>query len=118
MTAVRLADVSLGPGVDVEGIKAQTIRAIVVASGVFTSFGYDCWVTSCVRPDDKDSLHCYGMAADFDSSVDVPEEHFLLMQDAIQLELGKKYDVVYHKGHVHVEFDSTGRDIELYVNRV
>jgi len=111
---VRLADVHFGPDVEGEGVQRQTIRAIVIAASVFVNFGFDCWVTSLVRKDDVDSLHAYGMAADFDSSRDVSDSRFRLMRDVIALRLGDNYDVVYHKGHVHVEYDATGKDIELH----
>jgi hypothetical protein len=111
---LKLADVRWGPEVDIEGIKPQTIRAIVIAAAVFADFDYDCWVTSVVRPENKDSLHGYGLAVDFDSSKDVTEAHFKLMRNLIELRLGENYDVVYHLGHIHAEYDVTGHDIELY----
>ncbi len=114
MAVLKLADVKWGPGVEIEGIKQETIRAIVIAASVFADFDYGCWVTSVLRPDDKDSLHGYGLAVDFDSSKDVTEAHFRLMRNLIKMRLGEGYDVVYHLGHIHVERDVTGHDIELY----
>lgn len=113
---MRLADIHWGPGVETEGIKPQAIRAIVIAAAVFADFDYDCWITSAVRPDDKDSLHGYGLAVDLDASRNVTEPHFKLMRNLISMRLGDNYDVVYHLGHIHVEYDATGHDIDLYRN--
>ena len=105
-----------GPDVEGEGVQRQAIRAIVVASSVFVNLGFDCWVTSLVRKDDVNSLHAYGMAADFDSSREIGDTRFRLIRDMIALRLGDNYDVVYHKGHIHCEYDATGHDIELHKN--
>lgn len=113
---MKIPDVQFGPGVDYDGVKPQTIRAIVVAASVFTSFGFVCWVTSLVRKKDTGSFHGYGLAVDVDSSVDVPPQYFQLMRNAIATQLGDHYDVVYHLGHIHIEYDVTGHDIELLKN--
>ena len=111
---MRLADVQFGPDVVHEGVKPVTIRAIVVAASVFASFGFDCWVTSLVRKEDTDSFHAYGLAVDVDAPVEVPTQYFRLMRNAIDRILGDHYDVVFHKGHIHIEFDITGHDINDY----
>ncbi|HUW96271.1 MAG TPA: hypothetical protein VMW58_10835 [Anaerolineae bacterium] len=113
---LKLADVQFGPGAVYEGVKPQTIRAIVVAAAVFASFGFDCWVTSLVREYDADSFHAYGLAVDVDAPVEVPPQYFRLMRNAIAAQLGDHYDVVYHNGHIHIEYDVTGKDIELLKN--
>lgn len=113
---MRLADVQFGPDVVHEGVKPQTIRAIVVAASVFANFGFDCWATSLVRKEDIDSFHGYGLAVDVDASVEVPPQYFQLMRNAIAAQLGDHYDVVFHKGHIHIEYDVTGHDIELLKN--
>ena len=111
---LKLADVQFGPGAVYEGVKPQTIRAIVVAAAVFASFGFDCWVTSLVREYDADSFHAYGLAVDVDAPVEVPTQYFRLMRNAIDRILGDHYDVVFHKGHIHIEYDVTGHDIDDY----
>lgn len=113
---LRIGDVQFGPDVDHEGVKPVTIRAIVVAASVFASFGFDCWVTSLVRKADTGSFHAYGLAVDVDAPVEVPPQYFQLMRNAIARILGDHYDVVYHKGHIHIEYDVTGSDIELLKN--
>lgn len=113
---MKLPDIQFGPDVDCEGVKPPTIRAMVVAAAFFASFGFECWVTSLVRKDDLDSLHGYGLAVDVDAPVEVPPQYFQLMRNAIASRLGDHYDVVYHLGHIHIEYDVTGHDIELLKN--
>ncbi len=113
---MKIPDIQFGSGVDYDGVKPQTIRAIVIATAVFAEFGYDCWVTSLVRKGDTNSFHGYGLAVDVDASTEVSPASFEHMKDAIAFRLGDKYDVVYHLGHIHIEYDVTGHDIELLKN--
>jgi hypothetical protein len=118
MSALREIDIKFGPDAITDGLKPQAIRAVVVAAAVFTRLGFDCWVTSAVRPDDTDSLHCYGMAVDFDSSGIVSFDAFKVLAEDIQAMLGDNYDVIYHKGHVHAEYDPGGQGVAPYVNGI
>lgn len=115
---MRDIDIKFGPDTITDGLMPQAIRAIVVASMVFNKWGFDCWLTSGVRPEDKDSLHCYGMAVDFDSSNIVSFDMFKAMEHDIGQILGENYYALYHKGHIHVEYDPGNKGVAPYVNGV
>jgi hypothetical protein len=112
----NISDIKFGPEVSVEGVKRQSLRAVVVAAPVFAAYGLDCWITSWVRPDDDDSLHKYGMAVDLDTSLKTASLKLLLAIEAeIQRLLGENYFVTYHKSHFHIEYDPGNQGIAPYL---
>jgi len=113
---VNIADIQFGPEVIVDGVKRQSMRAVVVAAPVFAAYGLDCWITSWVRPEDDDSLHKYGMAVDLDTSNKAASLKLLLAIEAeIQRLLGSNYYVLYHKSHFHIECDPGNQGVRPYL---
>lgn len=91
--------------------------AAKIASDVFMSRNIPCSITSWWRPNDDDSLHKYHAAIDIDANIPINEGMLVAIADIVQDRLGTKsgpYDVVYHDGHIHIEYDPTGTGIKPY----
>ena len=106
-----------------KGIEPEMAVVLQEAPKSFARYGVDCYLTSGVRPKDDDSLHGYGMAADFDSSVHVPESLGKQIAADLQEHLGPEFYCVWHKTkrgnwHLHVEFDPGNKGVAPYVHRV
>jgi hypothetical protein len=111
-------ELRIDDGVDWRGIEPEMAIVHQEAPKVFARHGFYCWVTSAVR-DDPNSLHGYGLALDFDASVPVTEEEGLRMASELRANLGKQFQVLWHKTprgnfHLHVEFDFDGKGVEHY----
>lgn len=94
-------------GVRWTGIKAPMGKVLDTAPIAFQRFGYDCWLTSCVRDGDGSSKHDTGEACDFDASSSVPEAAGHEIARTEKVMLGEGYDVLWHgpPWHLHVEWD-------------
>lgn len=105
--------------VDLRGIKPEMQEVSQIVLKAFNAEGFDCWLTSAVRPEDDDSLHGYGFAQDYDSSSDVPKNAGMRIRSQVQGALGSQFDVLWHKTendlyHLHVEFDPGGKGVAPY----
>jgi len=92
-------------GMCVAGLRPENLFAIMVATEVFASFGYDCILTSVT--DGKHmpgSLHYVGLASDYRIKQICVEEHKKQIADAIRKALTAEYDVLLKATHIHVEF--------------
>jgi len=94
------------PGVRLKGLQPEMAIVLDVVPEVFGRFGYDCWVTSAVRPQSS-GLHRLGLALDFDSSTNVPESVGQQIATRVSSYLGDGFDCLWHgpKWHLHVEYD-------------
>jgi len=99
--------VQIKPGVRMAGVKPEMMVVLDVVPVVFARFGYDCWLTSCVRNGDGTSKHDSGEAMDFDSSVNVPEATGHEIAFRVNQTLSRDYDALWHgpRFHLHVEHD-------------
>jgi len=97
--------IMLKDGVNLNGTQAEAFEILVAARAAFEEYGADCWVTS--GQDGKhgeDSLHGAGYALDFRTrhvSKVVAEK----VVDKMRKVLGKDYDIVLEKDHIHGEWD-------------
>ncbi len=103
------AELKIGDGVDLRGIDAEVTPVIFNVPLVFLRHGFDCWLTCALR-DDKESLHSFGRALDFDSSVYVSQEAGYRISEELRTLLGSQFFCTWHKTekgnfHLHVEFD-------------
>lgn len=106
----------LDHSVEMRGVQIQTLYMMQEMGKVFNERGLDCHFTSVVRPEDKDSYHGYGLAADGDADVPISHEVFKEMEEDLQSRVGPQYDVVFHKGHLHGEYDPWG-GLEVFLRR-
>ena len=87
--------------------KLEMIRPRKVVAAVFSKHNLDLWLTS-----GKDgthgvgTLHYAGYAEDYDSSVEISDELGKVLEKEVQETLyDVRYDIIWHKGHLHIEFD-------------
>jgi hypothetical protein len=95
-----------------ESIGLEAIRIMVVASHVWLFYGHDSvTVTSLTEGKHSDgSKHYKGAAVDLrtredNSAEQWHERHKATLAGELLKRLGKDFDVVVHKTHIHVEHD-------------
>ncbi len=102
--------------VEMRGVKFQTLYMMQEMGKVFNERGLNCHFTSVVRVNDKDSYHGYGFAVDGDADIPIAHAVFEEMKEDLKGRVGPQYDVVFHRGHLHGEFDPWG-GLEIYLRR-
>lgn len=95
----------LKEGVSVGGMGVEALLALVIAAEVYDSMGAELVVTSVKDGKHGEaSLHYEGKAVDLRIHnlvpLDVPK-----VIEKLRKRLGREYDVVLEKDHIHVEFD-------------
>jgi hypothetical protein len=97
------------PGVDMTGLKPEMAAVLDIVPVVFERKGYDCWVTSAVRPGDP-GKHGEGGALDFDSSTNIPHDVGIEIQRSVKAYLGPTYGVLWHgpRWHLHTQHPVPG----------
>lgn len=96
------------PGVDLRGVRPETVAAMHVVDGVYGDIGADDTTITSVK-DGKHmerSLHYQGLA--FDLRLPARSGSSAAGGEAARLireRLGGQYDVVLEQTHIHVEFD-------------
>ena len=91
-------------GVSLEGVQWQMFHAAIVAEQIYKKFGAECVITAGTDGKHMEgSLHYKGCALDLRTFNVAGKE--LQVKVALQQALGKDYDVVLEKDHVHVEYD-------------
>lgn len=105
---------NIADGVRSGGVRAEMAVVLQEAPKSFDAFGLDCTLTSLVRPEDSDSLHGWGLAADFDSIQDITDTKGGRIKSDLQGRLGEEYFCLWHLGHLHVEFDPGNRGVAPY----
>jgi|14BtaG_2_1085337.scaffolds.fasta_scaffold160238_1 uncharacterized protein YcbK (DUF882 family) len=100
----------LKSGVSVNGVKPELVLGLQVASGYFGSMGIkEMVVTSLVDgKHSSGSLHYVGYAADIRIWA-IEESELAEFTEGLAVELGKEFDVVLEKDHIHMEFQPKNR---------
>jgi hypothetical protein len=96
---------SFKAGVKLQGIQPEILLAIYVANEVYSQYGVECVLTSCLDgTHSKHSLHYKGYAVDVRTR-NAPQNTRQTIADVIQHRLGDEYDVVHESTHIHIEYD-------------
>ena len=75
------------------------------ANQIWSLHGQELWVTAGLNGEHSaGSLHYYGLALDFRSRY-FDKRTIERIVEELEKSLGKNYDVVIHKSHIHVEYD-------------
>lgn len=106
--------VSIKAGVQIAGMKPEILLAIIIADSIYSARRIPCVLTSVEDSTlhKSTSLHYKGLAVD----IRLPSYYTLSDQTAVEnldeivtaaisRALGKEYDVVLEKDHIHVEYD-------------
>ena len=96
---------TLKDGVDVKGLTPEALIILLVAENLWKKYGEELVVTA-VRDGVhmKNSLHYKGMAVDLRTRYfNVATQRVITKE--LRKRLGKQYDVVMHKTHIHAEYD-------------
>ena len=94
-------------GASLEGVQWQMFHAALVAEQVYKKFGAECVITAGTDGKHMEgSLHYKGRALDLRTFNVAGKE--LQVKVALQQALGKDYDVVIEKDHIHCEYDPKG----------
>lgn len=81
---------------------------IEVATKVFESAGYDCTITAALEGEHSDnSSHYKLLALDFRKR-EIPTDELPDILKHLRAELGKDYDVIEEKTHIHVQYKPKG----------
>ena len=95
----------LKSGVSIRGIKPEMVIGVHVIHGFFEKNSIkDVWITSCVDgTHGKNSLHYVGYAVDI-RIWDIQADRRKWFVSELNKEMGKEFDCVLEKDHIHVEF--------------
>ncbi|RLC47034.1 MAG: hypothetical protein DRH57_04840 [Candidatus Cloacimonadota bacterium] len=89
-------------GVDISKLKRPMRRALNLIDQAFKDFGEEAVITSTYEGDHMpSSLHYAHLAVD----VRLPRGNVDAVVNALKLLLGKDYDIVVEKDHIHIEYD-------------
>lgn len=93
-------------GVDVRGIRPEILLAIQEAREIFRLFKVNLVITSVLdgRHGGPSSLHHSGLAVDLRTRHLEKSDRPVVAKDLARI-LGRQYDVVLEKDHIHIEFD-------------
>lgn len=94
----------LKQGASLENVQWQMFHAAIVAEQIYKKFGAECVITAGTDGKHMEgSLHYKGCALDMRTWNVAGRE--LQVKVELQQALGKDYDVVLEKDHIHVEWD-------------
>ena len=89
-------------GVDISKLKRPMRKALNLIDRAFRDFGEEAVITSTYEGDHMpSSLHYAHLAVD----VRLPVGNVDAVVNALKLLLGKDYDIVVEKDHIHIEYD-------------
>ena len=100
----------LKAGVEIFGLRPELLLAMMVANDVAKYYNVDFVVTSCTEKTTKHrsgSLHYAGFAFDMRNR-DIHVGLHTSVKEKLQSSLGKEFDVIVEKDHIHVEFQPKG----------
>lgn len=91
-------------GVKATGTDQGIVLGLMVANGVYATFGYGMVITSLNDSEhSENSLHYAGAAADLRIRHLKPEDKQPI-RDEIAARLSEDYDVILEKDHIHLEY--------------
>ncbi len=91
-------------GVIMTGLQVQMRQALMIADGIYTSYGKELVVTSAIEGEHSaGSLHFYGYALDFRTYYFTDKEK-LEVYGLLCDKLAHFYDVLLEKDHFHIEY--------------
>jgi len=89
-------------GVYIDRLKRQCRRVLPRLVAIYAKYGYDLIITSTYEgTHSPGSLHYCDEAFDIDD----PPDHLEPIMIEIKEALGPKFDVIYEKNHIHIEYD-------------
>ena len=92
------------PGISITGVRPEMVLGLMVADAAFESAGYPMIITSLLDgKHSATSLHYAGCAADLRTR-HIPENIRPKVAERLKKFLGKDFDVVLEKSHIHVEW--------------
>jgi len=95
----------LKDGVDVKGLQPEALLILLVAQPIWDEAGVDLVVTSCFDGEHgPNSFHYHGLAVDLRTR-DFKSGVAKVAADTLRERLGRHYDVVLEKDHIHCEHD-------------
>ena len=95
----------LKPGVDICGLKPEMCLGNQIIHTVFTEQGFNCVITSGREGiHSEKSRHYSGEALDYRTS-HLPAEIINKVVNILAVQLGRDFDVIFEKDHIHVEYD-------------
>ena len=92
-------------GAVLAGLDLRMRNVLQTADQIWALHGQELWVTAGLDGEHSaGSLHYYGLALDLRTRYfDKPT--LRKVAEKLEKALGKNYDVVVHKSHIHVEYD-------------
>ena len=98
-------------GASIQGLDIRMRSALIAADKLWITHGHELVITSGLDGEHSaGSLHYYGLAVDFRTRYfDVMCQRRI--SKTLGLELGNNFDVILHKSHIHVEYDSNEKTI-------
>ena len=92
-------------GVNIQGLDLRIRPVLIAADKIWKRYGQELVVTCGLDGiHSAGSLHYYGLALDFRTRY-FETGTVRYIAESLQKELGKNFDVVLHKSHIHVEYD-------------
>lgn len=95
--------------VKLSDLKPQTILAVTIAWAIYAQLGAKEFVITSVNDSTHSakSLHRFGYAVDIRIWV-LSEDHRAVAVQMIGEAMGRDFDVVLEKDHIHIEYDPKG----------
>lgn len=92
-------------GANIQGIDFKLRPVLIYADEIWKRHGQELVVTAGMDGEHSaSSLHYYGLAVDLRTSYFLPEIAKVVCDD-LAFKLGRNFDVVLEKTHIHVEYD-------------
>ncbi len=98
-------------GISLVGLHKHMRSVMIVVEGVWKKHGQEAVITAGTEAfkginliHSTNSLHPFGRALDFRHRYFSQDERAIIVGEVRKL-LGKDYDVVLHRTHIHIEFD-------------
>ena len=93
------------PGTNIQGIDLKLRPVLIHADDIWKKYGQELVITAGMDGEHSaSSLHYYGLAIDLRTSYFTPEIASSV-RDELQAKLGRNFDIVSEKSHIHAEFD-------------
>ncbi len=91
-------------GAEINGLRAETLLAYIIADQVYTKYGIECVLTEGTGgKHGRASLHYVGLAIDIRTRNIESKDTQLLIAAEIRERLGDQYDVILEDTHCHLE---------------